>query len=103
MANTGAFVLASKRPSIKEWCNLRVCFVLNFISFIPRSKLEPERLNQIDTSFLTPSTADNIHQTAYWKILGNEGDADPFIKKDEVCTTERIVTDESNATSTYVL
>ena len=29
MANTGAFVLASRRPSIKEWCNLRVHFVLS--------------------------------------------------------------------------
>lgn len=28
--------------------------MLNFISFIPRSKLESETLNQIDTSFLTP-------------------------------------------------
>ena len=72
--------------------------VLNFISFIPRSKLESEKLNQIETSFLSPSTADNIHQTVHWKILGNAGDADPFLKKDEVCTTERIVTDGSNAT-----
>ena len=98
MANTRVFVLASKRPSIKERCNLRVRFAEPHKL---RSKLESETLNQTDTSFLTPSTADNIHQsdqTAHWKILGNEGDADPFLKKDEVCTTERIATGGSNTT-----
>lgn len=70
----------------------------NLISFIPRSKLESETLNQIDTSFLAPSTADNIHQTAHWKILENESEADPFLKKAKVCTTERIVTNGTNAT-----
>ena len=71
---------------------LRVQFALEWCwtsSFIPRSKLESETPNQIDTFFWAPSTADNIHQTVHWKILGNEGDAN-LLKEREVRTTERM-------------
>jgi hypothetical protein len=86
---------------LKNGAVLRLRFVLSgaeIHKLHSSVELEPEKLNQIDISFLTPSSADNIHQTAHWKILGNEDDADQFFKKDEVCTTERIVTDGSNAT-----